>query len=259
LKDFNKDVKTISYHEYPLNVCDKPPQKNTIYQLLANAASDDNANKLAPFVTEAAKYKLPFYIGEGNSVACGGEVNVSDIAATTLWAVNTLFKHASIGITRWNFHGCEQGAYTAIAYGSDDTPDVRPLFYGMWIFTSAISNSAGLVSSQVVSSNPLVKAWCVKDASGKYRVTVIHKDIDSMDSAHVKISAIATSGWAGHVRRFTSTDGPFAKKGLSFGGLTFDGSTDGTPSGTPSSETINVSNGYFEFDINPGTIALFEV
>ena len=259
LKDFNEDVKTISYHEYPLNVCDKPPQKNTIYQLLANAASDDNANKLAPFVTEAAKYKLPFYIGEGNSVACGGEVNVSDIAATTLWAVDTLFKHAEIGMLRWNFHGCPTGAYTAIAYenNSTDTPDVRPLFYGMWVFTTAISNHAELISAQVESSNPLIKAWCVRDASGKYRVTVIHKDIDATSSAHVKIAALSTA--SGRVLRYLSAMGPFAKTGLSFGGLTFDGSTDGKPSGTPSSEPINAVNGFFEFDIQPGSIALFEV
>jgi hypothetical protein len=259
ISDFKNAVTSISYHEYPLNVCDKPPQKNTIYQLLANGASDDNANKLAPFVTSAVKASLPFYIGEGNSVACGGEKNVSDIASTALWAVDTLFKHAAVGITRWNFHGCEQGAYTAIAYGSDDTPDVRPLFYGMWIFTSAISNNAGLVSSQVYSSNPLVKAWCVKDVNGKYRVTVIHKDIDSTTTAHVKISSIATSSWAGKVRRYIPSNGFFSSNGLSFGGLTFDGSTDGTPSGTPSSETINPVNGFFEFDISPGTIALFEV
>jgi hypothetical protein len=257
LNDFNKDVKTISYHEYPLNVCDKPPQKNTIYQLLDNGATDNNANKLAPYVTAAASFGLPFFIGEGNSVACGGETNVSDIASTALWSVDSLFKHAEIGITRWNYHGCPQGAYTAIAYESDDTPDVRPLFYGMWIFTSAIANNARLVSSQIDSSNPLIRAWCVKDASGKYRVAVIHKDINASTSAHAKISALSTT--SSHVRRYISSEGPFAKKGLTFGGLTFDGSTDGNPSGTPTSETIDAVNGFYEFDIQPGSIALIEM
>jgi hypothetical protein len=74
-----------SYHNYPLNVCGTNPPKPTIYQLLEDKSAQEEAQHLQPYVSVAAANKVPFYIGEGNSVACGGAYNVSNVFAATLW------------------------------------------------------------------------------------------------------------------------------------------------------------------------------
>ena len=107
--DANKNkIRTLSYHEYPLNVCSK--QTNTIWELLSTDRIVTPIKDIAGIIAETKARGIPFYIGEGNSVACGGEVNVSDVFASALWAVDTLFAHAEAGVDRWNFHGCNRGA-----------------------------------------------------------------------------------------------------------------------------------------------------
>lgn len=82
-----KLLRSISYHEYPLNVCNHKDDID-VYQLLGNPSSDAAPDKLTPFIGTALQNNLPFYIGEGNSIACGGQTNVSDAFAATLWAVD---------------------------------------------------------------------------------------------------------------------------------------------------------------------------
>lgn len=49
-------------------------------------------------------------------------------------SIDVLFNMASVGVTRWNFHGGPGGAYTWVTYAntSQDQPVVKPLFYGIW-------------------------------------------------------------------------------------------------------------------------------
>jgi hypothetical protein len=265
-----KVINSVSYHEYPLNVCGSNKHANSIFDLLANTAVDDNIPKLAPFVTAAGQAGVPMYIGEGNSVACGGQTNVSDVFASALWAVDSLFTHAAAGLQRWNFHGCYHGAYTAIAYAdpSQDIPQVNPLYYGMWAFTAATAKHATVLGKTVKSTNELIKVWPTRDNTGVWRVTAVHKDVNATQGAQVTVflppgmgaEEGAAAPTASLVRLVASSGSPWASTGLVFGGLTFDGSTDGKPVGKPISEPVSPnSDGSYTFALPPTSVAILTI
>jgi hypothetical protein len=97
--------------------------------LLANSSTYGFAQKYKADIAYVRSLGIPFYIGEGNSVSCGGMPGVSNVFGATLWAMDSLFSVASVGVGRWNFHGGPQdgGAYTAISYDNATTnlPRVR--------------------------------------------------------------------------------------------------------------------------------------
>ena len=106
---------SFSQHQYPLRNCGLPkPNGNTIEDLLNNSASAGRAQHVQPFVRAAAALGVPYVIGEGNSVACGGQWNVSDTMAAALWAIDTVLEHAAVDVQRWHFHMGPTGAYSAI-------------------------------------------------------------------------------------------------------------------------------------------------
>lgn len=231
-------------------------------QLLADSSVNNQIASLKAVIDSANSNGVPFFIGEGNSVACGGESNVSDVFAATLWSVDTLFVHASASVQRWNFHGCPEGAYTAIAYNQSeqDVPDVRPLYYGMLAFTMATRLQAALLEAAVTTSNELIKAHASVNDAGDFVVTLIHKDVAAKVSASVEISLPAEAGTgAGSLIRVAPDSGsPFAHHGIKIAGQTFDGSTDGRPVGTFSPEAVaRSSDGSYAFALAPGTIAIF--
>jgi hypothetical protein len=260
-------LSSFSYHNYPLNVCGTNKTANTIYQLLNESTVETYRVKFRPLVDAALALDLPFLIGEGNSVACGGQRGVSDTFASTLWSLDVFFTFAALGMQGFRVHGCPTGAYTAIAYedSSSDTPTVNPLYYGLWAFASATTNGATIHNVSVTGSPINVKVWPVRDAHGAWRVTVLHKDVARTNNATVTVTLpagtpVGPSG-ATLVRLAPASGSAFATKGLSFGGLTFDGSPDGTPQGSPVSEPVqaNADGVSFTFAVSPSSVAILTV
>ena len=96
-------VGSFSWHTYPLTDCDG--HTDEIWSLLDDAASIGIAAKVAPWTPVAASFNMPLYIGEGNSISCGGQLNISNTFAATLWSTDAMLNVASVGVSRWNFHG----------------------------------------------------------------------------------------------------------------------------------------------------------
>lgn len=258
-------ISSASWHHYPLSVCPAGSGKrNSIYSLLSNTAADKGvygrADSIAAYAAAARARGTRFFIGEGNSFSCGGEAGISDAFAATLWALDAMFVRAQVGVSRWNFHGCPSGPYTAIAYENtaDDAPDVRPLYYAMWAFATATANGAALLNVTTASSNALIRAYAAADADGAaLRVVLIHKDANATSPAAVTVRGAGGRAGAGSlVRLAPAAGGIFAKSGLAFGGLTFDGSTDGRPRGTPTSEPVPFAGGAWSFALPPASIAI---
>ena len=88
-------------HRYGATVCNG--KTASIPELMAPKASSGLAAAVAGYVTAAAEApggRIPVYIGEGNSISCGGAAGVSDVWAAALWALDTLFEVAAVGIER---------------------------------------------------------------------------------------------------------------------------------------------------------------
>mmetsp|Transcript_29308 Transcript_29308/g.32554 ORF Transcript_29308/g.32554 Transcript_29308/m.32554 type:complete len:489 (-) Transcript_29308:25-1491(-) len=251
-------LKTISYHRYPENHCNG--NVATLEKLLEDASSVDQAAVQAPYIADAAKLGLPYYIGESNSVACGGQHNVSDILGAALWGVDFMFNLAKVNAAGINFHGGPRSIYGPIDFDFSDpnVPDVRPLYYAMWVFATTTSHNSVIVDSKVTSDDSLVKVWTVKN-QGKYQVIIIHKNYKGA-SASVSITPPGTKRTQDAMLKvLEGKEGVYSKYGLTYASQTFDNSKDGKPIGTSSPKSIRASDGIYNIVVEPSTIAVLEI
>lgn len=266
LKQYGSLLKSFSYHHYPLSVCSG--SNVTIDDLLSPASSSLNqTNKhFLTWANYARSLGIPFYIGEGNSVSCHGQEGVSDAFASTLWVVDMLFTAAINNITRWNFHGCTGlDGYIYSPIQVDDTTGIaspRPIFYGLWAVIQAAANQAVVVKTNIVSStNSQVVVWTTLDGH-RVVVVVIHKDYKASGNATVSIDFTSNFGnLVAHIQRIVPLNGLVSSTGgVDFDGMTFEGSTDGTPQGQSRGEEQRLSvEGTVNVAVVPASVVLITV
>lgn len=69
-RKYAADLATLSYHSYSGSHCGT--SKVTAVQMLSNKSTSGRAEKYSFVAADTATVNVPFVIGEGNSVACGG-------------------------------------------------------------------------------------------------------------------------------------------------------------------------------------------
>jgi hypothetical protein len=151
LRTYAGELGSFSYHRYPTSHCSG--SNATIGGLLAYKSSREQRKELEPYVAAARELAVPLLIGEGNSASCGGQRNVSDAFASALWAVDFLSEVSQGGVVGMNFHGGSTGAYPPIAYDSTTGAlEVRPLYYGLRLFSELVANHSRWLNADGVSS-----------------------------------------------------------------------------------------------------------
>ncbi len=121
-------------HTYPFNRC-FTPLSSPAYPHGASAPEPARLEGFVPavggYAAVAHRYGLPFRVDELNSVACGGKRGVSDTFASALWAVDSLFEMARVGVSGVNFHMFPGASYALFrfrlgerAVGGDRPPRV---------------------------------------------------------------------------------------------------------------------------------------
>jgi len=255
--------KTVSIHSYPLSVCGG--NTVTLDQLMEDWAGPNRVQSFKQLAIEINSLGIPLVIGETNSVSCHGAAGVSDVFGAALWALDWLFNFASLNVQAVNFHG-GIGHYTAIFYNdvSQLTPDVRPLYYGMYMFALATKRNSVLIDAPFTATDPLIKVWLLHDQdTSAVRVVVIHKNIHSTVAANITVfldrTLYANYDTVGSVIRLTAPS-PYSVKQITVAGLTFDGTLDGKPIGHYSAEQVTSDlRGTFSLQISPASAAMFEV
>lgn len=256
-------VNAITYHRYPLHACGinpGSPNYPTISQLLSDQASANLAQGVAPFVKVANDYRRSLWITEINSVACGGADGVSNSFASALWGADVMFNMASVGLRGMQFHTTSGGYYSAFKFIRSTnssgkfvyTPAVYPLYYGMLLFAKAASNQARLVPVNVQSGGN-VKVWATMDNQNVVRVVAINKDLNASGNAKIQLSSPRLSG---SLERLTDAS---ATAGITLGGQTFDGTTDGKIAGNNTSTIVIPSSGIYTFSLPAASAALLTI
>lgn len=255
------EYSTISLHYYALTGRPNPP--HTIADLLSNSSAAGVATEMGTLANASLSNGRKFYIGEGNSISGGGMYNISNTFASALWAMDAMFWAASVNISRWNFHGGAVSAYTPLAYANASDPncppDVRPLYYGMWAFAAATANNSRIVRTEVLSTtNPALVTWATQDAHKIWRVSILYKDENA--TAPASIAIFPQTAFTHCFATLYTLQAPSmaAQSGLSFAGLTFDGSADGTPSGNMTTQTVQLVRGRFDFQVPPISANILE-
>jgi len=267
LSNQSQMVNLITYHYYPLSTCSWSQPGSSTYPTISNLLSDQTsfvpAQKVATFVNQAKQYGTLLSMSEFNSVSCGGASGVSNSFASALWGTDVLFSLASVGVRSVHLHAGSGGYYNPISFSINRssttttyTPTVNPLYYGMLLFAQATANNSQLlpVSSQT-ASNANVKVWATIDNQNVVRVVAINKDLNASGNAEIKLSSPRS---AGSLVRLTASSAS-ATTGVTLGGQTFDGTTDGRPIGKSTSTNVEPKNGIYTFSLPPASAALLTI
>ena len=250
---------SVSYHRYALGGCGG--KAVTMAELLADGAVDSVAAYVAPFAAAARGAGIPFRIGEGNSVSCGGRANVSDVFGVALWALDAMLACAAAGVATFNFHGGPHAAYSPITMLAlpSVVPEVRPLYYAMWAMAGLAANGARVMAAATDATNSQIKAWATRDDAGVWRAVLLHKDPAAAAPAAVVVAPPAPATAPATLARLR-TDSPLgvlARWNVTWRGQTFDGSQDGRPMGARVEEHVPATAaGGYAFALPPGTAAV---
>ena len=235
--------------------------------------------------TQTHQKGLSFRVNESNSIVGGGQDGISNSFAAALWAVDYMFELAYAGADGVNFHGGNGGVRSG---GTNPVPTyapwtfniqktngtqypliytletVNPLYYGLYFFHLSVPDGAQLVPMAVQSPGN-VKVWATKDSTGTLRVVVINKDTTWSDNVRISLSGYGSAtvlvmkcanGYSGTLQ-FPNSSATVGTTGITVGGQTWDGSTDGNIQGTQSTTTLSISSdGAYYMKPDPGTATL---
>jgi hypothetical protein len=197
-----------------------PDSKFTAYlQTLYNASS---------------KYNLPFRLSECNSVYNGGKTGVSDVFASSLWALDFMWQVAENKGSGVNFHGGSGGPYSPFI-STNGITSPRPIYYSMLAFN--YGGTGGNIIPATLSANPYncTAYACIKN--GITYLTLINKEPLKNLSFSIQLTHSSSSVQIQSLVAPSIT----ANSGISFAGNTVN--ADGTYSlANPKSYRLNGKN-----------------
>jgi hypothetical protein len=255
----------VTYHRYPLRACITDPASQgfpSIPNLLADSASAGLATPMSPFISVTHRHNLPFRVAEMNSASCQGAKGVSDTFASALWALDTMFQFAAVGVDGVNFHMLPGSNYELFTVSHNSTGTwqafVHPEYYGLLMFAQAFPPGARLLQSTGAgtSSHPSpLKVWATQGGDGAVRVTLINKDPNAEHDVSLSVSGATVPGSLETLQ----APGVSATSGVTLGGQTFgDETTTGTLP-TPSSTTVPPVAGTYTVPLPAGSAALLTI
>jgi hypothetical protein len=214
----------VTVHRYPLRGCihdTTSPLYASIPNLLEDSSAAGLAADVAPYVASVHARGLALRLDEMNSVACSGIKGVSNTFASALWALDTLFNMASVGVDGVNFHTLPHAGYELFTFKHVNgtwEAFVHPEYYGMLMFGQAAPPGSRLLPV-TVPSGP-VKIWATQTPDGKTRVVLINKSLTTGQDVQVTVPGASTASV-----EWLQAPSASSTSGVSLGGQTFGSET----------------------------------
>jgi hypothetical protein len=197
-------------------------------------------------------YRIPagYRLTEANSFYYGGAPNVSNTFGSALWAIEFLFLNAQYGSAGVNFHGGGSApGYTPIADNSAQVVQIRPLYYGMLLFS--MIGPGELLRTKVYADGVALTAYIVAGRS-KMSVLIINKDPKSSASTTIALGVGATIATI-HTLAAPSLN---SRTGVTLNGASI-GPDDSGFAGEP--DTAPVTKGRLSWVIPPTSVVLVSI
>jgi hypothetical protein len=183
---------------------------------------------------------------------------VSDTFASALWVLDTLFNMTRAGIDGVNIHTFHKAIYEPFAVSEAAgrwSAQVRPMYYGLLMFTDAAPPGARLLRTAFRAPATL-RIWSTRARDGRVRVVLIN------DSRR-RLATVAVRP-PGGMRRGTDATGvrlraphADAKAGVTIGGQSFGATTaTGVLSGSARMFTLRPVQGALVMRLPPATATL---
>ena len=172
-------VRLVTLHRYPLQLCYTRPaaaRYPTVDHLLSPLASIGLADSLGRYVALARARGRSLRIDELNTVSCGADPAVSQTFASALWALDTLFEMARVGIPGVNIHTFPGAGYELFrisrARGRWQAA-VRPEYYALMLFARSAPVGSRLLDVENPAAGTL-RVWATRSAGGTTRVLAVN-------------------------------------------------------------------------------------
>ncbi len=250
----------VTIHRYPLQRCfvqPGSPQYPTIANLLASASSTGLADTFVPYIALARKHGLPLRIDELNTVSCGADQAISKSFASALWALDTLFEMARVGVSGVNVHTFPGAGYDLFKFsraGGRWRGTVAPEYYGLEMFAQAAPPGSQLLA--VSGGEGTLKVWATRDARRVMRIVVLNKGTIRARVVALRLPG-ATRGAT--VERLIAPDAA-SRTGVTLGGRSIGpGSETGVLPGAPRLESLSRSGGAYVLRVPAASAALVTI
>jgi Glycosyl hydrolase family 79 C-terminal beta domain len=174
--DTERRVGLVTVHAYALKHCSASAHRTT-GELLADQSSDGLAASLAPELQAARSHHVPLRVDEMNGVTCGGQAGVSNVFASSLWSLDTLFAMARAGVAGINVHTVPGHVNEVIGASHVDGKwqvVVHPEYYGLMLFAQAAPAGSRLLRITGKGTSALT-AWATRAPDGHVRVVLINR------------------------------------------------------------------------------------
>jgi hypothetical protein len=246
----------VTMHRYPLRACVNVPIAPgfaSIPALLADTSSSGLAQALAPYVPLAHDAGLRFRLAEMNSASCSGRRGVSNTFTAALWALDTFFNLASVGVDGVNVHTLPRAPYELFTFTHTRRgwrAFVHPEYYGMLMFGQAFPPGAQLLP--VTAPPGPVKIWATRSPTGRTRVVLINKSTSA--SADVQLQVPAAGGRAS--LEWLRAPSVASISGVTLGGRTFGTRTSSGVLGSMKTTPITAAQGVYSITLPPASAVL---
>ncbi len=216
-------LRLATVHRYPLRAGvtqTNSPIYASIPNLLNDSSSAGLAQGVAPAVQAASAAGLPFRLDEMNSASNRGQKGTSDTFAAALWALDTFFNFANVGVDGVNVHSLPNAAYELFTFSKPHgawQAFVHPEYYGMMMFAQAFPPGARFLPVSAPSA-PL-KIWADQAPDGHIRVELINKDVTNAYQVQVQVPNANIAGRAS--LEYLQAPAVNSTSGVTLGGQSF--------------------------------------
>jgi hypothetical protein len=252
-------IAVVTLHRYPMQSCGpRPgsPKYPTIPDFLSQRASQGLADGLRSDVAVAHAHGDLVRNAEMNSVSCGPARGSADTFASALWALDTMFAFANVGLDGVNIHTYENyigQPFTIQHSGPRWLASVAPEYYGLLMFSQAAPPGSHLLGVSGVTGASTLRAWATRTPTGQIHVVLINDAID-----HPQNVSLNVPGKMGAVT-VERLEAPSVGStvGVTIGGQTFGSQTaTGKLPGRAHLETIAPSAGTYSVSLPAASAAM---
>jgi Glycosyl hydrolase family 79 C-terminal beta domain len=248
-------VGVVTLHAYPVQTCFVAPSSPvypTVANLLSSAATAGLADAVGAYVPLAHARRLSLRIDEINTDSCGAAPGVSDAFVSALWALDTLFEMARVGVDGVNIHTYPGATYQLFTFSHDRrwSASVAPEYYGLEMFAQAAPAGSRLVATTITDAQA-IKGWATRGRDGRTRLVLINESLDRRTVAVNATGAATATLERLRAPRLSSTSG------VTLGGQSFGSRTStGRLSGRSTVAKLSARHGRYGFTLPAETAAL---
>ncbi|WP_428328137.1 glycosyl hydrolase family protein [Mucilaginibacter sp.] len=213
-------------------------------------------NKLKDYLTAfsgiASAHNLPFRISECNSIWGHGKPGVSDVFASSLWALDFMWTVAEYNGQGVNFHGGGSNFIYSPVAGENGVFTPKPEYYAMLAFKYAATNATIIPATFPVQPKENCSVYACENTGNTYSITLINKEVNKDITFAIQLSKSATSVGVARLMAPSIT----AKTGITFAGSAVDADGNFT-AGEP--EQYRVVKNTFTVKVPAGSAAVVTV